>query len=81
LICQLGNKLQVDAILTYYTYVYNESHELFGDITVSLINIRTKKTYSEKQTSSLRSGLDQGLNEVMKKLYINFEKDSIENYK
>jgi hypothetical protein len=77
LICQLGEKLQVDAILTYYTHAYNDSHELFGDFTVSLINVRTKKTYSEKQTCSIRWKLDQDLNKVIKKLYINFEKDSM----
>jgi hypothetical protein len=80
LICQLGEKLQVDAILTYYTYAYTDSHELFGDFTVSLINVRTKKTYSEKQTCSIRWSLDQDLNKAIKKLYINFEKDSIGNY-
>ncbi len=79
LICQLGDKLQVDAILTYCTYIYSDSHDKLGDFTASLINIRSKKTYSEKQTCSLKSGLDKNLNKVIKNLYKSFDKDSIGN--
>jgi len=79
LLCQLGKKLQVDAILTYNTYVYADSHEAFGDFTVSLINVGTKKAYSEKQTCSLRYDMDKKFKIAINKLYMNFEKDGIGN--
>jgi tetratricopeptide (TPR) repeat protein len=79
LICQIGDKLQVDAILTYYTYVYSDAHDKLGDFNFALINVRTKKNYSEKQTCSLKWGFDEKLNNLIKKLYISFEKGSIGN--
>jgi hypothetical protein len=79
LICQLGEKLKVDAILTYYTYTYANSHEAFGDFTVSLINVGAKKAYSEKQTCSLRYDMDKEFKKAIDKLYMNFEKDGIGN--
>jgi hypothetical protein len=79
LICQLGEKLKVDAILTYYTYTYANSHEVFGDFTVSLIKVGAKKAYSEKQTCSLRYDMDKEFKKAIDKLYMNFEKDGIGN--
>jgi hypothetical protein len=74
LICNIGEKLHVDAILTYYIYVGSYSEPI--DVDAFLINVNTKKIYHERS-----SGISAPYNVTLEfqmatnKVYNAYEKD------
>jgi len=74
LICNIGEKLHVDAILTYYIYVGSYSEPI--DVDAFLINVNTKKIYHERS-----SGISAPYNVTLEfqmatnKVYDAYEKD------
>jgi len=49
LICNIGKKLHVDAILTYYIYVGHVNQNI--DVDAFLINVNTRKIYHERSSN------------------------------
>ena len=75
LICNIGKKLHVDAILTYYIYVGSYSEPI--NVDAFLINVNSKKIYHEKS-----SGINAPYNVILEfqmvtnKVYAAYEKDA-----
>ena len=75
LICNIGKKLHVDAILTYYIYVGSYSDPI--DVDAFLINVKTQKIYHERISGQSQPyDVTLEFQAVTNKVYAAYEKDA-----